>query len=136
MYKELREELEFLNFLDSLQGVASWRKEQHLQVVLATYSSLYRWDACMIVQGDFQEFGDFWSVCDQRPFHVKEASALLCALQSVGNLIENSRVDAFCDNQAVIASWNNQGGRDSSLNQVLKELLHLACQKNFDLRLK
>lgn len=48
IYKELREELEFWNFLDSWQGVASWRKEQHLQVVLATDFSLYRWGACMI----------------------------------------------------------------------------------------
>ena len=47
----------------------------------------------------------------------------------------DKRVDAYCDNQAVVAAWNNQGARDSALNSVLKEIFHLFCQKNFDLRL-
>ena len=135
IYKELKEELEFWLFLDNWQGVATWRREQHLQIVLATDSSLFKWGACIILRGKEQEFGDFWEAMDERPIHVKEASALSFALQSVVDQIMDKRVDAYCDNQAVVAAWNNQGARDSALNSVLKEIFHLSCQKNFDLRL-
>ena len=47
IYKELKEELEFWLFLDNWQGVATWRREQHLQIVLATDSSLFKWGACI-----------------------------------------------------------------------------------------
>ena len=43
MYKELREELLFWKFLDNWRGFSTWREERHLQCVLATDSSAYKW---------------------------------------------------------------------------------------------
>ncbi|VDI23459.1 Hypothetical predicted protein [Mytilus galloprovincialis] len=81
------------------------------------------------------EFGDFWNKNDSSPIHVKEANALLHSLCSVKERIVDSRVDAFCDNLAVVNAWSNQGGRDPSLNGVLRKIFTLSKTVNMDLRL-
>ncbi|VDI04715.1 Hypothetical predicted protein [Mytilus galloprovincialis] len=54
---------------------------------------------------------------------------------SVKERIVDSRVDAFCDNLAVVNAWSNQGGRDPSLNGVLRKIFTLSKTVNMDLRL-
>jgi hypothetical protein len=73
IYEELRQEIEYWKFLDEWTGVVSWRKEKHFQIVLATDSSNFKWEAFMVNQGRIEEFGDFWDNNDTRPIHVKEA---------------------------------------------------------------
>ncbi|CAG2246538.1 unnamed protein product [Mytilus edulis] len=135
IYKELKEELEYWRFLDNWKGTASWRLETHLQLILATDSSLFKWGAFMICKEVTVEFGDFWNKNDSSPIHVKEANALLHSLCSVKERIIDSRVDAFCDNLAVVNAWSNQGGRDPSLNGVLRKIFTLSKTVNMDLRL-
>ncbi|VDI23480.1 Hypothetical predicted protein [Mytilus galloprovincialis] len=135
IYKELKEELEYWRFLDNWKGTASWRLETHLQLILATDSSLFKWGAFMICKEVTVEFGDFWNKNDSSPIHVKEANALLHSLCSVKERIVDSRVDAFCDNLAVVNAWSNQGGRDPSLNGVLRKIFTLSKTVNMDLRL-
>lgn len=88
-----------------------------------------------LVEGKLSEFGDYWENKDNPPIHVKEANALLQSLLSVRNRIIDTRVDVFCDNLAVVKAWNNQGGKDPSLNKVLKEIFELSKSVNMDLRL-
>ena len=88
-----------------------------------------------LVEGKLSEFGDYWENKDNPPIHVKEANALLQSLLSVRNRIINTRVDVFCDNLAVVKAWNNQGGKDPSLNKVLKEIFELSKSVNMNLRL-
>ena len=135
MYKELKIEVGHWNFLDDWEGFVSWRNEQHLQVVLATDSSCFKWGAFMLVQGNVQEFGDLWDSEDQRPIHMKEADALLNALLSVKGQVANHRVDIYCDNQAVVFAWNNQGLRDSNLTAIVKAIFEFTVKENIDLRL-
>ena len=40
---ELREEISYWKFLDSWEGILPWGNEKHLQVVLTTDASLYKW---------------------------------------------------------------------------------------------
>jgi hypothetical protein len=82
----LREELEHWRFLDNLNGFSSWRKERHLQLVLASDASHYKWEASVTVEkGKSVNMGDFWEAGDERAIHVKEGDALLRVLKAVEN---------------------------------------------------
>ena len=135
IYKELREELEYWRFLDDWTGFASWRSERHLQLALATDSSLYKWGAYMLYEGRSMEFGDFCDEKNRSPIHVKVAKVLLQSLNAVRENIFDARVDVYCDNLPVVKAWSNQGSRDRSLGKVLQEMFLLAKCVNIDLRL-
>ncbi len=72
----LRQELEHWRFLDSWDGHMPWRQERHLQVVLATDSSLFKWGGVLTLPASQRTLGDFWPSGDSRPIHVKETDAL------------------------------------------------------------
>ena len=67
---------------------------------------------------------DYWSGEELSwDITTKEAMAIHNSLLSCRDKVRNARVDALVDNQAVVHSWNNQGGRSSSLNIVMKTAL-------------
>ncbi|VDH90424.1 Hypothetical predicted protein [Mytilus galloprovincialis] len=109
---ELRAEISMWRFLDNWTGCAPWRDEKHLQVVLASDATPYKWGSFLVHQGKTKEFGDFWiqGQNSEEAIHVKEAFALLNTLKSVQSQLMDHRVDAFCDNMAVVKAWENQGG--------------------------
>ncbi|CAG2202826.1 unnamed protein product [Mytilus edulis] len=78
------------------------------------------------------EFGDFWNKNDSSPIHVKEANALLHSLFCLKRELSTPRVDAFCDNLAVVNAWSNQGGRDPSLNGVCERYSLFSKTVNMD----
>lgn len=51
---------------------------------------------------------------------MKEAEALLKAVQSLGLEIKNHRLDILTDNKAVRFSWQNQGSKNRDLNFIMK----------------
>ena len=63
----------------------------------------------------------------------KETLALNNALQSFGNTVRNSWVDAFVDSQVLLHSWNRRGSRSHSLT-ALKCLFETFLNLNIDLR--
>lgn len=82
--KELRQELEHWRFIDEWVGYAPWRQEKHLQVSLATDASSFRYGiSLMSGKENCLSFGDFWSNTDDRHIHLKEASAVIIALQAL-----------------------------------------------------
>ena len=110
---KLREEIQYWEFLDDWQEVMPWKREHHMHIVMATDASLYKWGAVIAVGSpDEVSTGDDWRGDDNRPIHLKEASALLCALQSVprGDIV-NTRVDAHVDSKVLVDVWNGQGGK-------------------------
>ena len=131
----LREEIQYWRFLDNWSGFAPWRDERHLQISLASDASDYKWGA-LLWRGDIkEEFGDFWEKDDDRPIHLKEAGALLNALRSSKEIIENHRVDVFVDNMPLLHAWENQKGKDPRLNQMMKELYKVCQECNICLKL-
>lgn len=50
--------------------------------------------------------------------------------------LKDHRVDAFCDNMAVVQSWKNQGCRDPSFNLVLKDILDFTQKNNVSLHIQ
>ena len=74
---------------------------------------------------------DYWSDgCRHYPIVVKEARALLLTLQACKSLIANSRLDVHTDNMAFMQSWLKQGGKNSQLNEVLKDLSSTILESN------
>ena len=127
---ELREEIAHWAFLDAFSDWIPWRSERHIAVTVCTDSSGFRWGAT--INGD--SLGDYWEMGDNRPIHLKEASALISALHALSSKIRNTRVDARVDNQAVVASWGIEGSRDPNLNRLMKELFSITCALNIDLK--
>lgn len=126
-------ELEHWRFIDSWKGFVSWREEKHLQSPLFTDSSKFKWGAMVMLQGKEVEMSDFWSVDDSRPIHLKEASALYCALMAVQDTLKNHRVDAYVDNTALVKVWENHGRKAISLNRIVKDLYQVTYINNIDL---
>lgn len=96
----LREELEHWRFLDEWEGCVKWRSEEHNQLFLPTDASSYRYGV-IVLSGRLKgaAFGDFWKEGDKRSIHLKEAEALLKAVQSLGLEIKNHRLDILTDNK-------------------------------------
>lgn len=128
-------ELEHWRFIDSWKGFVSWREEKHLQLPLFTDSPKFKWGAMVMLQRKGVEMSDFWSVDDSRPIHLKEASALYCALMAVQDTLKNHRVDAYVDNTALVRVWENHGRKAISLNRIVKDLYQVTYINNIDLRL-
>ena len=136
VYEELRNEVLFWKLIDEWEGFATWREEKHLQCVLATESSSYRWGAFLLQPQKHQEFGDYWNSGDFRPIHVKEARAVVNALSALKQDLTDHRIDVFCDNLAVVKAWSNQGARDPALNAVFKDLFVLNFESYISLNIK
>ncbi|VDI38058.1 Hypothetical predicted protein [Mytilus galloprovincialis] len=108
----LRDELMHWRFLDTWTGYSKWRSEFHKVIELSTDSSGFR------------------------PIHEKEADAVLKSLQSLDSSLQDSRVDLFTDNMAVIAAWENQGCKSRALSCIMKEIFSHVSTYNIDLHLK
>lgn len=133
---DLREEIEFWRFLDSWQGKAVWRKETHCQIKMATDASLYKWAGKMLSGlEEGLEIHDYFDDNNNSPIHVKEGLAVLKTLEAWGVRIQNSRLDVFSDNQALIKAWERQGSKSREFNNVLKSLFQLSNKLNLDLQL-
>ena len=84
-------------------------------------------------ESDDRDMGDYWKGGDNRAIHLKEAHGLLCALQGASDVIKDSRVDAYVDNQPVVHAWKGQGSTDSQLTAILKDIFQLLVRFNVDL---
>ena len=128
---ELRDEVEYWNFLDTWTQPFPWLSESHISLQIASDSSEYKWGAVYKSADDERSFSDFWSQ-DQLsfPIMVKEALALKNALNSLGTVLTGKRIMAFVDNKSVVFAWSNQTSRNSQLNTVLKEIFQFTLQYN------
>lgn len=132
----LRREVEYWRFLDDWQDFCPWKEERHVQFVLATDASSFKF-AGVVLSGTskFSSFADFWEDDDVRPIHLKEASALLNCLRAVSGEIRNKRVDILTDNMALVHAWENKGGKDLALVDIVKEIFQLVLSLNVSLNL-
>jgi hypothetical protein len=47
------------------------------------------------------------------PIHLKETDALIHTIQAMKDKVQDKRLDASVDNQALIAGWQNSSSRDA-----------------------
>lgn len=133
----LRHEIEHWRFLDNWVGCVKWRKEYHHQLLLATDASLFRYGVA-VLSGSMkgEKFGDYWLEGDSRPIHLKEAEAVVKAVESLEFTLKDCRLDVLTDNTSVLYAWENQGGRDSSLNSIMKRLFQFVFERNIHLSMQ
>ena len=83
-----------------------------------------------------QDVLDYWSGEEQSwDISTKEAVAVERVLLAFQDHLRNTWVDVSVDNQAVIYSWNNQGGRSRSLNDATKRLFFTTTALNISLHM-
>ena len=128
----LVQEIEHWRLIDGWNTPLSWHQEKHRIISISTNASNYRWGA----QFADQSVGDYWNPVEYaQPIVVKEAKALLLALQSFSSTIRNSRVDVQVDNMPVVKAWNNSGSRSERLIAILKDIFMLTFMYNIKLDL-
>ncbi len=131
----LREEVSHWLFLEEWDDPLPWRDERHSRVSVATDASNTGWGGTLVSPLS-QEASDYWSREEQSlDISTKEAVAVERALLAFHGQVKNSWVDVSVDNQAVVHSWNNYGGRSRSLNNVMKRLFFTTSALNVSLHL-
>ena len=106
----LREEVSHWLFLETWDDPLPWRDERHSRLSVATDASNTGWGGSLISPIS-QDVSDYWSREEQSwDISTKEAVAVERVLLAFQDHLKNTWVDVNVDNQAVIHSWNNQGG--------------------------
>ena len=119
---DLREESSHWRFLDSWTGCAPWRTEEHKVVKLLASDALQsRWGATLSLPGGVESTGDYFGEdLGGHDIAVKEAFALLKALQIFSSHLVNSRVDLLVDNKVLYHAWLRGGCRNQGVNRYLR----------------
>lgn len=73
-------------FIDDLSGCSRWKPEFHKQIE----TSGYRFGTMVKLEEVKIVMDDYWSNSDSRPFHVKEADAILKSLLSDYSVVKNT----------------------------------------------
>ena len=130
----LRQELEHWLFLETWYGFLPWRSEKHSQFRLFSDSSSFAWGGVLSPGAININICDYWEPrVIGADIATKETLALNNVLQSFGDTVRNSWVDAFVDSQVLLHSWNRRGSRSHSLVDALKCLFETTMNLNVDL---
>ena len=136
LYGALREEILHWLFLHTWDDPLPWRDERHIRISLATDASASGWGGSVTLGDHTVETADYWTKEEQElDISVKEALVLNKVLLSFSDYLKNAWVDGLVDNQAVLYSWQRQGGRSMSLNRVIKKLFFTTTKLNIALHL-
>ena len=136
LYEALREEISHWLFLRAWDDPLPWRDERHIRISLATDASALGWGGSVTLGDRTVETAHYWTKEEQElDISMKEALALDKVLLSFSDYLKNAWVDGLVNNQAVLYSWQRQGGRSMSLNRVIKKLFFTTTKLNIALHL-
>ena len=125
-------------FLDSWQGFLPWRDEFDLQVQLFSDVSYFGWGGCLFSPSrpEFVICG-YWDEADRgHPIIVKEIQALRLTLENLLHHSENTRVDVFLDNKALVSSWESQVSKSPEVSDIMKSIFQFSLSRNLSLSLQ
>ncbi|KXJ18019.1 Protein LIGHT-DEPENDENT SHORT HYPOCOTYLS 6 [Exaiptasia diaphana] len=128
---DLKDELLHWRFLDTWEDCWCWRPEQHVSVSLYSDASLRAWGATLQHGGNTFQSSDYWQADAGGDINVLEARALLNAFEAFRNQIANSRVDVHLDSLVLKHALDNDGGKSSAVNTVIKEILRHSRDNKF-----
>ena len=131
----LLNEISHWRFLDSWQGFLPWRNESHLQVQLFSHASYFGWGGCLFSPGRPEVvMRGYWDGADRgRPIIVKEIQALRLTLENLLHRSENTRVDVFVDNKALVSSWESQVSKSPDVSDVMTSIFQFSLCRNLSL---
>ena len=133
----LRKEISHWKFLDSWDGFLKWKQEFHLQVHAFSDASNTGWGGSLHQPGKSPlETRGYWDTTERKlPIIVKESLALLRTLENLLHTHSNTRIDAFVDNKALLASWDNQVSKSPVISSVMKSIFQFVFKRNILLSL-
>lgn len=105
-------------------------RETYVAVTLYCDASKRAWGGVLLTDSGKIEARDFWRD-ESRSINYLEAKALLCALDAFKGRIRNSRVDVHTDSMSLLGTWQSEGGKNSSINDVIKAILRCSQEFNF-----
>ena len=115
---------------------APWRDERHIRISLTTDASASDWGGSVTLCDRTVKAADYWTKEEQElDISTKEALALDKVLLSFSDSLKNAWVDGLVDNQAVLYSWQRQGGRSMPLKRAIKKLFFTTTKLNIALHL-
>ena len=130
------DEIAFWTFVDTCTEPIPFRLEQHLSLRLFTDASGYGWGAQADIPSGRVTFRDYWSTkLFDHDICVKEALAVLFALQSVSDFLQSRRIDVYVDNEGVVKAWKGLSSRSVELSDVLRSLFLLCVDFNAFLKI-
>ena len=77
---------------------------------------------------------DYWPSDPSADVNLLESRALLNALVSFKSQLSNSRVDVHIDNKVLKSALDDDGCRNSAINEVIKEIYRYRLQHSNFLR--
>ena len=130
------QELLHWRFLDDWNGYLPWKDEKHVSITLFCDASDVGWGGVLKVpENQEKTLRGYWDDdTRQLPIAVREARALLHTLESVGEIIANSRVDCFIDNKVAVSCWECQLSQMPALSSVMKDIFSLTLKFNLALK--
>ena len=123
-------------FVDSFTSPIPFRRQQHLSFTMSSDASEFAWGAYMDLPSGPASIRDYWEARHMpKDIAVKEALAILLALESMADALWDRRVDVFCDNEALVLAWAGLKASSRDLVKVLKSLFAMCCEFNVLLKL-
>ena len=136
LHGALREEISHWLFPRTWDDPPPWRDEGHICIYLATDDSASCWGGSATFSDCTVEASDYRTKEEQElDISTNEALTLDKVLLSFSNSLKNAWVYGLVDNQAVVYSWQRQGGRSMSLNRAIKKLFFTTSKLNIALHL-
>ena len=130
----LRTEVLYWRFLDDWKDCFPWRSELHVTVSLFSDASTRAWGAVLFRDGQKLVSRDYWPSDPSTDVNLLESRALLNALVSFKGHLSNSRVDVHIDNKVLKSALDNDGCRNSAINEVVKEIYRYSRDQNFSIQ--
>ena len=100
-------------------------------------ASDFGWGGCLFSPGQPEVvIRGYWDEADRgRPIVVKEIQALRLTLENLLHRSENTRVDVFVDNKALVSSWESKVSRSPEVSDVMKSVFQFSLGRNLSLSL-
>lgn len=130
----LRAEVLYWRFLDEWLDCFPWRSERHVSVSLFSDASTRAWGAVLSRDGRDLVSRDYWPSGSVTDVNLLESRALLNAFISFKGQLSNSRVDVYVDNKVLKSALDNDGCRNSEVNEVIKEIRRCSRDQNFSIQ--
>ena len=130
----LRDEITHWLFLESWDGYVPWRKDIHYQLILCTGASSFGWGCVFSPDSKAIVSRDYWPSGHQAlHINVKEALALVNALEAYSSSLRDAWVDVYSDSFTLIQSWERQGSNSHLLVDAMKRIFAIAFKFNMHL---
>ena len=131
---DLRTEVLYWRFLDDWMDCFPWRSELHVTVSLFSDASTRAWGEVLFRDGRKLVSRDYWPSDPSTDVNLLESRALLNALVSFKGQLSNSRVDVHIDNKVLKSALDDDGCKNSAINEVVKDIFRYSRDQNFSIQ--